>query len=93
MLNLDLSDNLIGYEGSRFIALALQENSTLETLNLKMNNIGDQGGAGFFKDLIKNTTLLFLGLAANGLAEKVILEDLVTIRLSKNYVTSYQVRE
>lgn len=60
-----MSNNSIGYDGSRYIAQALKLNSTLEYLNLKLNSIDDKAGAKFFKDLTFNTNLKILDFEAN----------------------------
>jgi len=91
---LDISDNNIGFEGSRFLSLALQENNTLQKLNIKMNNIGDQGGAALFKDLQQNESLIELNVAANGLAEKVTpLYIQLISRLSRDFANIFQVSD
>ncbi len=60
-----MSNNVIGFDGSRYLAQALKLNSTLEYLNLKLNSIDDKAGAKFFKDLTFNTNLKILDLEAN----------------------------
>ena len=67
LLTLDLTDNQIGYDGSRYLAQALKMNKTLQRLSLKLNNIKDKGGSKFFKDLIENEALIELNFAANTL--------------------------
>ena len=69
---MDLSDNQIGYDGSRFLAQAVKSNKTLEELNLKLNQFRDKAGARFFKDLESNKTLRILNIAANGIGITVI---------------------
>ena len=77
LLSLDLTDNQIGYDGSRFLAQALKMNKTLQRLNLKLNNIKDKGGSKFFKDLIENETLIELNMAANTLGVQVIFKAII----------------
>ena len=72
MISLDLSNNLIGYDGSRFLSQAIKTNKTLQSLNLKLNNIKDKGGAKFFRDLVDNKTLQYLNVSANSLEKAVI---------------------
>ena len=71
MSRLDLGDNIIHYEGSRYLAQALKVNKTLKSLILKLNRIDDKGGAKLCNDLMtNNTTLQELSLAGNSLGEK-----------------------
>jgi Ran GTPase-activating protein (RanGAP) involved in mRNA processing and transport len=65
---LNLGNNAIGYNGSRYLAQALKLNSTLEYLSLKLNSIDDKAGAKFFKDLTYNTNLKILDFEANSLS-------------------------
>jgi hypothetical protein len=62
LTHLNLSNNAIAYDGSRYIAQALKLNSTLDYLNLKLNAIDDKAGAKFFKDLTFNTNLKIIDL-------------------------------
>jgi Ran GTPase-activating protein (RanGAP) involved in mRNA processing and transport len=71
LLVLDLSDNLIGYEGSRYLAQAMKKNQNLHTLRLKLNNFNDKAGMKFFKDLMPNKILQELDFAANTLSVEV----------------------
>jgi len=54
MTHLDLSDNMIHYEGSRYLAQALKVNRSLKNLSLKLNRIDDKGGSKFCIDLLNN---------------------------------------
>lgn len=65
---LNLNNNSISYDGSRYISQALKINKTLEELHLKLNKFDDKAGSKFFKDLSLNTGLKFLDLSANSLA-------------------------
>lgn len=56
------------------------DNTSLQTLNIRMNRIGDEGGAEFFKILSKNETLKFIDLAANGLGRESVNSLCVLIR-------------
>lgn len=60
LTHLNLSNNTIGFDGSRYLAQALKLNNTLEHLSLKLNAIDDKAGAKFFKDLTFNTNLKVL---------------------------------
>lgn len=62
LTHLNLSNNSIGYDGSRYLAQAIKLNETLENLNLKLNSFDDKAGAKFFKDLAFNTNLKILDL-------------------------------
>lgn len=65
---MNLSDNSIHYEGSRYIAQALKVNKSLKHLNLKLNRIDDKGGAKLCTDLQNNNSQLeSLSLSSNSL--------------------------
>ena len=51
LTDLNLSNNKVQYDGSRYIACALKLNTNLENLDLSLNQITDKGGNKFFKDL------------------------------------------
>lgn len=70
LLKLDLSNNAIGYTGSRYLAKALRLNKSLEKLNLALNQFDDKAGAKFFVDLMANKQILHLNLAANQLSSQ-----------------------
>ena len=40
---MNLSNNRIGDEGSKALAMALEKNTTLQNLNLNYNRLGDEG--------------------------------------------------
>ncbi len=71
LLELDLSDNLIGYEGSRYLSQGLKINKTLQKVNLRLNTFNDKAGAKFFKDISSNRTLIEINLSSNSLAFEV----------------------
>lgn len=87
LTHLNLSNNTIGYDGSRYIAQALKLNSTLEYLNLKLNSIDDKAGAKLFKDLTFNTNLKILDLEAN------LLSTMTVRKLSLYIQTPHSLRE
>jgi Ran GTPase-activating protein (RanGAP) involved in mRNA processing and transport len=60
-----LGNNVIGFDGSRYLAQSLKLNSNIEYLSLKLNSIDDKAGAKFFKDLTFNTSLKVLDMEAN----------------------------
>ncbi|KAJ3065807.1 T-complex-associated testis-expressed protein 1, partial [Rhizoclosmatium hyalinum] len=57
LTHLDISNNQIKQEGAHSIGKALQINSTLIHLNLRMNRLGDAGGADFCMCLAKTVAL------------------------------------
>jgi len=66
---LDLSDNHIAYEGSRYLAQALKVNKILKNLNLKLNRLDDKAGSKLCIDLLNNSSNLeFLSLSSNNLS-------------------------
>lgn len=67
LLELDLSDNLIGYEGSRYLSQGLKINKTLQKISLRLNNFNDKAGAKFFKDIAMNRALVEINLSSNSL--------------------------
>ena len=44
MVSLNLSDNHVHADGGKYFGRALKLNSALETLNLRLNRLGDEGG-------------------------------------------------
>lgn len=66
---LNLSNNLIEAIGGVSIGHALQNNGTLKELNLRMNNLCDEGVQPIFKALVKNTTLDSLNVGSNNIGE------------------------
>lgn len=75
LLELDLSDNVIGYEGSRYLSHAIKVNKTLQKLNLRLNNFNDKAGMKFFRDISLNKSLVELNLSANSLGSQVKYND------------------
>jgi hypothetical protein len=65
---LDLSDNCIRAEGGKALGRALGSNTVVTTLSLRLNRLGDQGGAFIF-DRLKGTnqTLTSLNISHNQL--------------------------
>lgn len=69
LTTLDLSDNHIAYEGSRYLAQALKVNKILKNLNLKLNRLDDKAGSKLCIDLMNNqSNLESLSLSSNSLA-------------------------
>ena len=66
---LNLSNNLIEAFGGVSIGHALQNNTTLKELNLRMNSLCDDGVQPIFKSLYKNTTLVTLNIGSNNIGE------------------------
>lgn len=70
MVTLDLSDNNIGYEGSRYLAQALKVNKILKNLSLKLNRLDDKAGSKLCLDLMNNSSNLeFISLSSNSLGQ------------------------
>ncbi|XP_029966698.1 dynein regulatory complex subunit 5 [Salarias fasciatus] len=63
---LDMSDNKISSHGAQAIAHALSKNSTLLSLNLRLNPLMDEGGQAIGKALMSNRTLRRLHLGGTG---------------------------
>ena len=61
--------NLIEAFGGVSIGHALQNNTTLKELNLRMNSLCDDGVQPIFKSLYKNTTLVTLNIGSNNIGE------------------------
>eukprot|EP00760_Papus_ankaliazontas_P038935 PhM_4_TR9423/c0_g1_i1/m.67352 len=90
---LNLSDNLIRSAGAVDLGRAIENNSKLTHLHLKLNRFGDDGGRVFAEALRVNTTLKVLDLDHNDLGSdtaRVLAEalkanaKLVTLNLSGN---------
>lgn len=63
---MNLADNSINYEGSRYLCQALKVNTSLVNLNLKLNRLDDKAGSKMCIDLrVKNSKLKVLNLGAN----------------------------
>lgn len=68
MTHLNLGDNSIYYEGSRYLAQALKVNKSLINLDLKLNRLDDKAGSKLCIDLLNNNSgLQVLGLSSNQL--------------------------
>jgi Ran GTPase-activating protein (RanGAP) involved in mRNA processing and transport len=68
LTHLDLSDNQIHYEGSRYLAQALKVNKILKHLSLKLNRLVDKAGSKLCIDLLNNSSNLeSLSLSSNSL--------------------------
>jgi len=67
LVYLDLSNNELGYDGSRYLSQALKINKTLKCLNLRLNGLSDKAGMKFFQDLIYNRGIKELNLSGNSL--------------------------
>jgi len=55
--HVDISNNQIGYEGSRYLAQTLKKNTSLLGIDIKLNFFNDKAACKFFKDLSGNKTL------------------------------------
>ncbi|XP_036405655.1 dynein regulatory complex subunit 5 [Megalops cyprinoides] len=64
-----LCDNKIGGLGAQAIAHALTKNTTLTSLNLRLNLLGDEGGQAIAQALLRNKTLVTVHLGANQMTE------------------------
>lgn len=65
---MNLADNCISYDGSRFLAQALKVNKSLVSLNLSLNRLDDKAGSKLCIDLLNNNSgLRFIGLSSNQL--------------------------
>jgi hypothetical protein len=60
------SDSFLGDEGCTALVLALQNNSTVTSLDLRGCNIRSEGASSLAQFLASNTTLVSLGLEWNG---------------------------
>jgi len=68
LTDLHLGDNFVRVEGARAIATALSTNSVLLSLSLRLNPLGDDGGARLLRDgIMRNNSLTHLDLSAAGL--------------------------
>ncbi|KAJ8391557.1 hypothetical protein AAFF_G00088790 [Aldrovandia affinis] len=66
---LTLCDNRIRGPGGQALARALAHNTTLLSLNLRLNFLGDDGGQAIAHALLKNRTLVTVHLGANQMTE------------------------
>lgn len=69
LTSLNVSNNVISGQGGVSIGHALQNNTTLQRLNIKMNNLDDEGVQPFLKALLKNSTLICLDVGSNCVGE------------------------
>jgi Ran GTPase-activating protein (RanGAP) involved in mRNA processing and transport len=68
LTTLNLADNQIAYEGSRYLAQALKVNKVLRDLSLKLNRLDDKAGSKLCIDLHNNhSNLERLSLSSNSL--------------------------
>lgn len=68
LTHLNLADNQILYEGSRYLAQALKVNKVLKHLSLKLNRLDDKAGSKLCIDLLNNdSNLESLSLSSNSL--------------------------
>lgn len=68
LTHLNLADNQILYEGSRYLAQALKVNKVLKHLSLKLNRLDDKAGSKLCIDLLNNNSNLeSLSLSSNSL--------------------------
>ena len=73
IVSIDLSNNQIGYEGSRCLSLVLSEPDVeLKKLNLSLNLIGDKAFSVMLHDIIDNKTLEELNLSSNLLTDECV---------------------
>ena len=64
---LAFSDTFLGDEGCTILALALQNNTNVTSLDLRGCNIRSEGASSLAQLLSVNTTLVTLGLEWNGI--------------------------
>uniref|UniRef100_A0A673H7D4 T-complex-associated testis-expressed protein 1-like n=1 Tax=Sinocyclocheilus rhinocerous TaxID=307959 RepID=A0A673H7D4_9TELE len=80
-------NNQIRGPGAQALAHALSKNTTLMSLNLRLNRIGDEGGQALAQALVKNKTLVNLHLGGNNMTEPTAValsQALVENRTLKN---------
>jgi hypothetical protein len=91
LTTLNLANNKIGRVGAGSLGKSLQTNQTLEHLNLRMNHLGDEGGAALLSCLVRSTSpntgvstcgLKFLDLASNSLGLETV--NIVCALLKRN---------
>ncbi len=68
----DFSKSVIGDDGAKALAEALETNKTLTGLDLAYNNIGDSGAKALAEALETNTTLTTLGLTFNDISKSLM---------------------
>ncbi|XP_016098295.1 T-complex-associated testis-expressed protein 1-like [Sinocyclocheilus grahami] len=82
-----ICNNQIRGLGAQALAHALSKNTTLMSLNLRLNHIGDEGGQALAQALVKNKTLVNLHLGENNMTEPTAValsQALVENRTLKN---------
>eukprot|EP00121_Abeoforma_whisleri_P016169 Awhi_evm1s14848 len=85
---LDLSSNSIGCNGFKEIGMALKQNTTLTTLNVKNNLIDAEGVTDLAFALIENnTTLTVLNLSENKIADEGATQLAMVIKANKTLTT------
>ncbi|XP_043074549.1 dynein regulatory complex subunit 5 [Puntigrus tetrazona] len=80
-------NNQIRGPGAQALAHALSRNTSLVSLNLRLNRVGDEGGQALAQALVKNGTLVSLHLGGNNLSEPTAValsQTLVENRTLKN---------
>merc|ERR1712137_182827 len=82
---LSLYGNFIGIEGARFIATALESNSTLTDLDLGLNRMRPKGINAIATSIKKNSTLQILRLKQNFINDKSAIE-LADVLASQNSI-------
>jgi Ran GTPase-activating protein (RanGAP) involved in mRNA processing and transport len=63
--HIDLSDNLIRSQGAKLLGFALGKNTQIQFVSLRLNRLGDEGGARFFENLQGNRSVRSLNLSNN----------------------------
>ncbi|CAN0296953.1 unnamed protein product, partial [Hapterophycus canaliculatus] len=67
-------------EGGRYIGRALRSNTSLVSLNLRLNRLTDEGGRMLIEGLHDNPTLACLNLSANSIAREACSSLSVVLR-------------
>ena len=73
---MNLGDNAIYYEGSRYLAQALKVNKSLISLDLKLNRLDDKAGSKLCIDLLNNNSGLQVICLASNLLGNMFCESL-----------------
>lgn len=91
LTHLNLGDNCISYDGSRFLAQALKVNKSLIWLDLKLNRLNDKAGSKLCIDLLNNdSSLHFLGLSSNEL-DNMFAESLAEYLKMNEHITAVDI--
>ena len=69
---MDLSNNEIGPEAGQYIGNCLKANQTLDHMDLRWNNLGNQGAKAILKGLNVNKTVMMLELTGNKVNDDII---------------------